>query len=98
MHPSLGICQGHLSMAAQSPINLYRSLERLLPVMMMMTMMLSSGRASLFIFICCSGGLFLRRFPDSDPSPAPAHGSETYPGPSTPRHPANGEESYFEPF
>jgi hypothetical protein len=24
--------------------------------------------------------------------------SETSPGPSTPRDPANGEESYFEPF
>ena len=32
-----------------------------------------------------------------DPSPAPAHGSETPPGPSTPRDPANGE-SYFELF
>lgn len=45
----------------------------------------------------CSGGLFLRRSLDSDPSPAPAHGSETFAGPSTPRDPANGEESHFDP-
>jgi hypothetical protein len=63
--------------------------------MTMMTMMLSPGRASPFIFIRCSGGLFLRRYTDSDPSPAPAHGSETSLGPSTPRDPANGEENYF---
>jgi hypothetical protein len=98
MHPSLGICQGHLSMAAQSPINLCRSLDRLLSMMMMMMMMLSSGRASLFIIIWCFGCLFLWRSPDSDPSPAPAHVSETSPGPSTPRDPANGEESYFTSF
>jgi hypothetical protein len=40
----------------------------------------------------------LRRSPDPDLSPAPAHGSETSPGPSTPRDPANGKESYFEPL
>jgi hypothetical protein len=82
-------------MAVQSPVNLCRSLERLLLIMMMMTMN-SSGRASLFIIIWYSGGSFLRRSPD--PSPAPAHGSETSPGPSTLRDPANGEESYFDPF
>jgi len=38
-------------MVAQSPTNLCRSLERLLPVMMMTMMMLSSGRASLFMII-----------------------------------------------
>jgi hypothetical protein len=105
MHPSLGMCRGNLSKAAQSRINLCRSPERLLllllplpPMMMMMMMMLSSGRASLFVIIWCSGDLFLRRSPDLDPSPVPAHGSETSPGPSTPRDQANGEESYFEPF
>ena len=82
-------------MAAQSPINLCRSLDRLLLPMMTMTMRFS-GRASLFILIWCSGGLFLRRSPDSDPSPAPAHGSETSARPSTPRDLANGEESYFD--
>ena len=90
-----GICQGHLSMAIQSPVNLCRSLERLLLItMMMITMMHSSGRVSLFIVNWCSGGLFLRRSPT--PSPAPAHGSETSPshGPSTPRDPVNGEEGY----
>ena len=45
----------------------------------------------------CFGGLFLQRSLDSDPSPTPAHGSETSPGPSTPRDPANGEESSFDP-
>jgi hypothetical protein len=93
MHPSLGLCQGHLSMRAQSPINLYRSLERLLPMMMMMTV--PSGRASRFIMIWCPGGLFLRRSPDPDPYPAPAHVSDASPGPSSPRAPANGEDSYL---
>lgn len=96
MNPSLGICQGHLLMAAQSPINLCRSLERLLPRMMMMP---SSGRASLFMIILVFWWLIFRRPSDSDPSPSPAHGSETSPGPSTPpaRDPTNGEESYLGP-
>ncbi len=93
MHPSLGLCQGHLSMTAQSPINSYHSLERLLPVMTMMTV--PSGRVSRFIMIWCPGGLFLQRSPDPDPYPAPAHVSDASPGPSTPRGPANGEDSYL---
>jgi hypothetical protein len=80
-------------MAEQSPMNLCRSLERLLPMMMM----LSPGRASLFIIIWCPDGLFLRCSSDSDPSPAQAHVSETSPGPSTSRDPANSEEITLSP-
>ena len=59
--------------------------------------MMLSGRASLFIIIWCFGGLFLRRSVDVDSPPAPAHGSETSPGPSesTLRDSADGEKNYF---
>src|SRR6266403_1332209 len=97
MHYSLGLYQGRLSMAAQSPINLCRSLQRLPPRTMKM---LSSGRASWLMFIWYSGGLFLRCSPDPDPdpSPAPPRVSDTSPGPSTPRNPANGENGYPRPL
>jgi hypothetical protein len=58
VHLSLGPCQRHLSMVAQSPINLCRSLRRLLP-----RMVLFFRRVSQFMIIWHSSGLFFATVP-----------------------------------